>query len=282
MTPQDVDVVVCTMNSAASIRQCLESLREANVARIIVVDAHSTDGTAEIAQELADLVLTDPGVGLGNARNVGIAHTTASLVLNMGSDNVMPIGQLEIMINALERGAHDGVSARTVVTGEDYVSRSMAAWRDARFRPGPATIIGTPTLFKGARLRTAPFDPAAQHSDDSELCERWTRTWGSTFAIADAHVLELGKAEWTEIRSRCRNYGISDAETFRRGRVHGWSTSRRAQSLMHPFRVDFLEPLVRLPWQRSITAAPFLLAFTGLRYVHWAQAAIRSGSDTHE
>ena len=75
-SPQDVAAVVCTMNSGVSIRECLASLRAAGVGELIVVDASSSDGTREIALELADQVVDDPGIGLGNARNVGIAITT--------------------------------------------------------------------------------------------------------------------------------------------------------------------------------------------------------------
>lgn len=269
MTPHDVDAVVCTMNSASSIRACLQSLRGAEVAHIIVVDAHSTDGTREIANSLADVVLEDPGIGLGNARNVGIRESTAPLVLNMGSDNILPPGQLQAMIHTLISGHHDGVSARTIVTGDDYVSRCMAAWREARFPAGITAVIGTPTLFRGELLRAHPFNPRARFSDDSELCERWARDHGSTFAIADAEVYEVGKAEWREVRSRSRIYGISDAETFRRGRAAGWSLARQAKSLTHPARVDFLGPLNQLPVSRAIESAPFLFVCTAMRYYQW-------------
>ncbi|MDD2859287.1 MAG: glycosyltransferase family 2 protein, partial [Candidatus Nanopelagicales bacterium] len=113
LTPADVSAVVCTMNSIASIEQCLKSLRDAGVGELIVVDASSTDGTRAVADRLADRVVVDPGTGLGNARNVGIAHTTKALILNMGSDNIMPSGQLEVMIDALQRDSLQGVSART-------------------------------------------------------------------------------------------------------------------------------------------------------------------------
>ena len=93
--PGDVSAVVCTMNSIASIEPCLQSLKDAGVGEIIVVDASSTDGTRAIADQLADTVLTDPGTGLGNARNVGIAQTSKPLILNMGSDNVLPPDQLD-------------------------------------------------------------------------------------------------------------------------------------------------------------------------------------------
>ena len=274
MQPGDVSAVVCTMNSISGIERCLISLKKAGVGELIVVDAHSSDGTREVADRLADLVLEDPGTGLGNARNVGIARSTKSLVLNMGSDNVMPEGQLQRMIEALERGHYEGVSARTIIEGADYPSRGLNAWRTGRFIPGPAKVIGTPTLFDGALLRQHPYDPSRVFSDDSELCERWTSQFGARFAISDAHVTEIGKTSWNEIRIRCRMYGISDDEVFRIGRQQGWSTARTIRSLLHPLRADLVRPLTHLPIEDALAVAPFLGAFTAMRYGYWAKTAL--------
>ena len=275
MTPADVSAVVCTRNSISGIERCLTSLRRAGVCRIIVVDADSTDGTREIAERLADTVVADLGTGLGNARNTGIALTTSALILNMGSDNVMPPGQLERMIATLAEGGFQGVSARTVIEGDDYFSRGLNAWRSGRFRPGPSAIIGTPTLFDGSMLRSHPYDPVRVFSDDSELCERWARDFGCRFAIADAYVVEVGKTSWNEVRIRCRMYGISDEEVMRIGRSNGWSLARRAQSLTHPLRVDFVTPIRNLPIHEAVTSAPFLAGFAALRYYYWIRTAIQ-------
>lgn len=273
--PSDVSAIVCTLNSIASIERCLVSLRDAGVGELIVVDASSTDGTREVAQRWADHVVDDPGTGLGNARNMGIARSTKALVLNMGSDNVLPPGQLEIMIATLEDDGLQGVSARTRIEGNDYPSRGLDAWRKGRFRPGPAAVIGTPTLFRGDLLRAHPYDSSRRFSDDSELCERWTRDLGARFAISDAEVLETGKTTWAEVVARCRMYGISDEEVFRHGREGGWSLARQCVSLLHPVRADLTTPLSHLPWQEAVLTAPFLTAFAALRYGYWAETAAK-------
>jgi hypothetical protein len=220
------------------------------------------------------VVVSDAGTGLGNARNTGIALSTTALILNMGSDNVMPRGQLERMIATLEQGAYQGVSARTIIEGNGYASRCLNAWRSGRFRPGPSAIIGTPTLFDGVLLRKHPFDPSRVFSDDSELCERWAREYGSRFAVSDAYVLEVGKTSWREVQIRCRMYGISDEEVLRTGRESGWDLTRQLRSVTHPLRADFLTPLTHLPPTDAVSATPFLAAFTGMRYWYWVRAAI--------
>jgi glycosyltransferase involved in cell wall biosynthesis len=274
MNPQDVSAVVCTMNSISGIERCLTSLREAGVGELIVVDAHSTDGTKVIVQGLADVLCIDPGTGLGNARNIGIAQTTKPLILNMGSDNVMPPRQLQVMIDALTQGGYEGVSARTIIEGSNYSARGLNAWRAGRFRPGPASVIGTPTLFDGHLLRAHPYDASRRFSDDSELCERWARELNATFAISSAYVEEIGKTSWDEIVVRCRMYGISDEEVFREGRAQGWDYQRQAVSLLHPARVDLIEPLARLSPRHAVVSAPFLFAFTAMRYGFWGKAAL--------
>lgn len=274
-TPKDVAAVVCTLNSVGAIDRCLRSLRDEGVGDLVVVDAGSWDGTREIAMQYADRILDDPGTGLGNARNVGIACTSAPLVLNMGSDNVMPPGQLQRMIDALDQSSARGVSAQTRIEGSDVVSQGLNAWRRGRFRPGPADVIGTPTLFDGELLRQHPYDASRRFSDDSELCERLQRELGATFAISDAFVWEVGKATWNEVVVRCRMYGVSDEEVFRHGRAQGWSWPRQGRSLLHPLRSDLVQPLTRLGPREALVNAPFLAAFTAMRYGFWGSAAAK-------
>ncbi len=279
MSPSDVSAVVCTMNSITSIEACLTSLRDCSVGEIIVVDASSSDGTRDVAEGLADCVRQDPGIGLGNARNIGIAETSKALILNMGSDNVMPPGQLERMIDTLQVGGYDGVSAQTRVQGTSYPARGLNAWRKGRFRPGQVEVIGTPTLFRGELLRSHPYDPERAFSDDSELCERWNQQAGSIFAISDAEVIEIGKTSWDEVSKRCRMYGMSDAEIYQRDSAY-WLPSRKAISLLHPLRSDLLTPIRNLPGKEAIVAIPFLVMFTARRYVAWWRASRRTETGT--
>ncbi len=267
-TNQDVSVVVCTKNSISGIGQCLDSLRQSDVGELIVVDASSTDGTREIALEHADLVLDDTGVGLGNARNAGIAHTHKPLILNMGSDNIVPEGELQKMINYLEEGAFHGVSAKTSVRGSGFSARGLNSWREGRFPEGKRLIIGTPTLFIGDTLRHNPYDPTTKFSDDSELCERWAKQFDAGFAISNAIFLEIGKTTWSEIKIRANMYGISDHEIYARNAPYR-SLKEKLTSVAHPARVDLIEPVLRLPMQRLPTALPFLAIFTMYRYLGW-------------
>ena len=276
LSAADVSAVVCTMNSIGGIKECLISLRESGVGQIVVVDANSTDGTKEVAELFADLVLRDSGSGLGNARNIGIAHTTGRLILNMGSDNVIPQCELQKMINYMVNGDFQGVSAQTHVAERNYVATGLNVWRTARFPEGTRAVIGTPTLFDGNLLRNDPYDPGRKFSDDSELCERWTQKHNARFAVSDAICFEVGKATWNEVKTRAKMYGVSDHEIYSQGSALGWGLPRKIRSITHPVRFDLVIPLKSIKFKDALTAAPFLAAFTGYRYLGWIQHSLKS------
>jgi glycosyltransferase involved in cell wall biosynthesis len=275
LSSHDVSAIVCTYNSIVSIEACLKSLRSAGVGQLIVVDASSTDGTRDIAARYADLLLTDPRVGLGAARNLGIQHAQSPLVLNVGSDNVVPKSALLQMISCLQESDVIGVGAQTRVPRDSYVSSCLDAWWTTRFRPGPSDVIGTPSLMRGDLLRLEPFSTERAFSDDEELCTRWRRIFGGRFEISDAEVLELGKTSLHEVLIRCLMYGASDFEVYQAGRRAGWSVRRRSRSLTHPLRVDLILPLNRLGFAESLWRAPFFMLFALARYWGWLTAARR-------
>src|SRR5205085_7091373 len=97
---------------------------------------------------------------------------------------------------------------------------------------------------------------------------RWTRRFGASFAIADVCVDEIGQTRVHSLVVRFKMYGVSDAETYRRGRSR-WSFRRRLQSLLHPVRVDLVQPLRSLQFSEALAASPFLLFITSLRYYGW-------------
>ena len=82
--PAPVSASLIVKNERNKIEHCLKSLRP-YVKQIIVVDTGSTDGTVEVAKQLADFVevyteCNDPATGLINrfdlARNRSLSHVT--------------------------------------------------------------------------------------------------------------------------------------------------------------------------------------------------------------
>jgi glycosyltransferase involved in cell wall biosynthesis len=268
-TPADVSAVVCSWNAVESIEACLVSLRENGVGEIIVVDAASSDGTTKVAERIADVVLTDPRDGLAKARNIGIEKTRYSYVLNVGVDNVMPIGSIQKMLDCLLQNGYAGVSAVTLMVDikKNYYSWAMNLYKLARYFPGERTVIGTPTLFPAMILKKYPYDDQMSWSDDGDLCSRLGEI-GYLFAIADVEVYETGSESFASVLTRWRGYGKSDWETYSKYSP-AWSFPRRVKSFLYPFRNELLLPFLRIRGIRRFGALPFLMLITFLRYRSW-------------
>ena len=57
--------------------------------KIILVDGGFTDNTVIIASEYADEIIYDKALGLANARNIGLDHTSSKYIFYVGPDNIM-------------------------------------------------------------------------------------------------------------------------------------------------------------------------------------------------
>ncbi|MFQ5550795.1 MAG: glycosyltransferase family 2 protein [Gemmatimonadales bacterium] len=79
-----ITVVVPTLDEAANIAACIESVRWAD--RIIVVDGGSGDDTVKVARERGADVIQVAGMSIGEQRNVGIARAGGDWILALDAD----------------------------------------------------------------------------------------------------------------------------------------------------------------------------------------------------
>jgi GT2 family glycosyltransferase/SAM-dependent methyltransferase/glycosyltransferase involved in cell wall biosynthesis len=100
-------IVIVTYNNLALTRLCLESLvRNTAYAHyeVIVVDNHSTDGTAAYLQtfaarfEHAQIVLNQENLGFARANNQGLALATGEYLVLLNNDTIVPPGWLERLL----------------------------------------------------------------------------------------------------------------------------------------------------------------------------------------
>ena len=266
---KQVSAIICTWNSIASIRRCIESLKNNRVGEIIVVDADSDDGTRDVAFELADQIVSDPRKGLATARNMGIVVSSGEYIINVGADNVMPLGSILRMIHVKEEMGWTGVSAVTSLeqTNQNYFNWAINLYKLARYYPGERHVIGTPSLFEAKFLKDNPFDPAMSWSDDGDLCTRLSRI-GCRFGIANVVVGEIGTDSFNSILYRWKNYGKSDYETYSKFSPD-WSCRRKFHSLIYPLKNELILPFYKISGFNKVKIIPFLLLITIIRYLYW-------------
>ena len=270
---ETIGAVVCTLNSESSIEECLQSLLAAKIDQIVVVDGGSTDRTLDILLSLGISHLTDPGNGLGLARNIGVQMLVTDLALIVGSDNIITEETVNSMRLKLADG-YLGVSCRTRVASEGYLGFCLNSMWQAKITSGVKNYIGTPQLFTRKTLSQFPFSLESSFSDDTELCARLIRNLGGNFFTVEDFCEEVGKSNLAEIRKRFKIYGLSDWEIYTQNSEE-WNVGRKFRSILHPMRTEFLTYIRYQPFLNSLVSLPILIYVTILRYKSWTRKSLR-------
>jgi GT2 family glycosyltransferase len=107
-----VDVVVVSFNTRDLLRECLQSVRDANSevpgTRAFVTDNDSRDGSPEMVRSEfpeAELIALSENIGFGPGNNRGMAAGNSELVLFLNSDAKLTPGALRTMVDYLDAHA---------------------------------------------------------------------------------------------------------------------------------------------------------------------------------
>jgi glycosyltransferase involved in cell wall biosynthesis len=101
-----ISVVIPVRNAEATLPEALESvfLQGVSPLEVVVVDGASTDHTAAIARSFAGVrVIEQPGTGLADARNAGLAASRGDLIAFLDADDLFTTGRLAVMRDHLLR-----------------------------------------------------------------------------------------------------------------------------------------------------------------------------------
>ena len=123
-----LSILLIAHNEEQAISPMLEGLSrtyDREILEIIVVDDASSDRTPAIVEDWASrnpkikLIRRTPPCGVGRALKTGFANISprAEYVLTMDSDFVENIGQVRLLIDAMEKGNCDGVIGSRFVEG---------------------------------------------------------------------------------------------------------------------------------------------------------------------
>lgn len=83
-----VSVVLLTKNSVATVKKSIESIFQQTHQpdEVVVVDGNSRDGTLEVVKKYPVKLVTEPGLGFGHARNLGVKNATGDIIFFLDSD----------------------------------------------------------------------------------------------------------------------------------------------------------------------------------------------------
>ncbi|HIZ98893.1 MAG TPA: glycosyltransferase family 2 protein, partial [Candidatus Janibacter merdipullorum] len=126
-----VTVVVPTRNNIRTIEACLRSVTEQTHpdVELIVVDNHSDDGTPEVAERIADRVIT-AGPERSAQRNTGIKAASSEWVLWLDSDMILPQRAIALALGTAEATGATGIALPERTIGEGYWTACRALERE--------------------------------------------------------------------------------------------------------------------------------------------------------
>jgi glycosyltransferase involved in cell wall biosynthesis len=198
-----VSVIIPVKNGRTTLQNCLYSVKRSYYKNIevIVVDDHSTDGTADIARQLGVTVLeVKDGKGANNARNFGAQHSNGDILIFIDSDVVI---RRETILGIVESLSEEDVDAVVGIytaqhRHENLISQYKNLWIRYSYIKSPAAIdwlFGAISGIKRDAFRKLGgfnVELLAVHGhDDIELGKRFSQAKLSIFLNMDIEVEHL-------------------------------------------------------------------------------------------
>jgi glycosyltransferase involved in cell wall biosynthesis len=217
----DVSVVIPTRNAENLIDACLESVRRNRPGEIIVVDGLSDDGTVSRARNYADAILSDDGLGVAHAREIGAEAAQHPYVAFVDVDVELPDEALAGLLEELVQRVADGIQAQhTSIDAGDYWSRALAAHHN---RGQSRRWFGlTCTVFRRDVFLRYGLDPAFRTGEDIEFRYRLQKAKAKVFVsqnVSAQHRFEAG------FRFALNQWMADGAGLGRMVRKYGWRAS---------------------------------------------------------
>ena len=138
-----VSILIPTYNEAADIRQTLKAAIAVRHSQkeILVVDDASTDNTISIVKDYADqgvsLIALPKNRGVAAARNIGLRHTQADIVIILNADVILPPDLIEKLLPIYEQGADFVVVEAQAINIENIFARYVQAAHDKDYKANP-------------------------------------------------------------------------------------------------------------------------------------------------
>ncbi|WP_254761529.1 S-layer glycoprotein N-glycosyltransferase AglJ [Natrinema marinum] len=119
ITPDEVCVLIPTLEEAATIGDVIEGFYEEGYTNVVVVDGDSSDDTREIAREHGAEVFVQSGSGKGQAVREALEYVTVPYVLMLDGDGTYDPADADKMIEPLARGYEHVIGNRFADMDDD-------------------------------------------------------------------------------------------------------------------------------------------------------------------
>lgn len=207
----DVTVVIAALNEAPTIAEIVTRCRQ-YAAEVIVVDGHSSDGTARLAAEAGAVVLTDNRKGKGDALRVAIPRVTTLVTVFVDADGSHDPDDVPKLVLPIVSGAADHVTGSRLIGG----SSELHGGFDEFFRLAGSSFITACLNWKfGVRLSDSQNGFRAIRT----AVLRELRTREDTTTIEQEMIIETLRRGYrmaeVPAHEHCRRFGSSHITVWR-------------------------------------------------------------------
>ncbi len=179
----DIDCVVIGVNTEATIRRCLDSIRASNYPtqrlHIYYVDGGSNDHSLEIAAEVQGvtcIALNSSHPTPGKGRNNGWKSGISNFVQFLDGDTIVDKNWLQTAIQVFSRDLEEGVGAISGNREELHPGATVYNWIASfewNLKPGYVDSFGGDVMIRRSALfASGGYDEAMVGGEDPELSRR--------------------------------------------------------------------------------------------------------------
>jgi dolichol-phosphate mannosyltransferase len=147
-----VQVIIAALNEESGIKSTITEFPKSLRSRFLVIDGHSVDRTAEVAEKCGAQVILQDGIGKGNAIMKGLQHLDPNVkyVAFTDADFTYPATHIPLMIKILEDNSEVGM-----VCGNRFSHEGNQEAFHGAFSFGNKLLAFAHALLNGVSL----FDP---------------------------------------------------------------------------------------------------------------------------
>lgn len=216
-----ISVVLLTKNSAETVKKTLESIfsQTRKPDEIVVVDGNSKDSTQDIVTQYPIKLVTEPGLGFGHARNLGIKNAEGDIIFFIDSDCYADDKWIERILPHFSDPNIAGVTGQTRLWNTNHgVARFLACVGGRMDMPTKQRFVKiAPTMNLAIRheavLEVGGFDESLSRGEDTELTYKVTKRHKILYE-PEAVVWFKGSPTLRIASKKCVNHFIGVGQLF--------------------------------------------------------------------
>ena len=227
-------VVLPVLNARSQIEGLLDRLRGQDFPRdaweLVIVDNGSTDGTWEWIREIREPwihVVRESKRGPSAARNCGVRHARAGIVVFIDSDCVPQRNWLSQMVSVFDNRAIWAAGGIVVSAPPESLTEAFTAkqkllnqedfFKPMRYKP-PFLLTANFAARRAVFARVGGFDESLLVGEDADFCWRLLQAGGRLHLTPEAIVEHRHRSSPLRFARQMYNYGIGSVAVFSKHR----------------------------------------------------------------